>query len=204
MTSFWRNNNAIITSCVQGNMPSMRTPICKWDIRKINSSTQTGPNTIDSRYIAVQNNTMLHTAQQPQNWNFAQSLYSPDSKVHGANQHGANMGPTGGRQDPGGPHVGPMLSGSWRSIHRLHSRVIVYLFLNYLAKSDCHIWELWCLFFVILNRLLNKQSDHWWFETPWRSCDVTVIPYLTSFPDSFRQKYFWNFLLICQRLILQK
>ena len=28
---------------------------------------------------------------------------SPDSKVHGA-----YMGPTWGRQDPGGPHVGPM------------------------------------------------------------------------------------------------
>ena len=28
---------------------------------------------------------------------------SPDSKVHGA-----NMGPIWGRQDPGGPHVGPM------------------------------------------------------------------------------------------------
>ena len=27
----------------------------------------------------------------------------PDSKVHGA-----NMGPIRGRQDPGGPHVGPM------------------------------------------------------------------------------------------------
>ena len=27
----------------------------------------------------------------------------PDTKVHGA-----NMGPIWGRQDPGGPHVGPM------------------------------------------------------------------------------------------------
>ena len=27
----------------------------------------------------------------------------PDSNVHGA-----NMGPIWGRQDPGGPHVGPM------------------------------------------------------------------------------------------------
>ena len=27
----------------------------------------------------------------------------PDSKVHGS-----NMGPIWGRQDPGGPHVGPM------------------------------------------------------------------------------------------------
>ena len=30
------------------------------------------------------------------------SLTFPDSKVYGA-----NMGPTWGRQDPGGPHVGP-------------------------------------------------------------------------------------------------
>ena len=29
--------------------------------------------------------------------------HNPDSKVHGA-----NMGPIWGRQDPGGPHVGPM------------------------------------------------------------------------------------------------
>ena len=29
--------------------------------------------------------------------------YFPDNKVHGA-----NMGPIWGRQDPGGPHVGPM------------------------------------------------------------------------------------------------
>ena len=32
----------------------------------------------------------------------------PDSKVHGA-----NMGPTWGRQDPGGPHVGPMNFALW-------------------------------------------------------------------------------------------
>ena len=32
----------------------------------------------------------------------------PDSKVHGA-----NMGPIWGRQDPGGPHVGPMNSAIW-------------------------------------------------------------------------------------------
>ena len=31
-----------------------------------------------------------------------------DSKVHGA-----NMGPTGGRQDPGGPHVDPMNYAIW-------------------------------------------------------------------------------------------
>ena len=30
-------------------------------------------------------------------------ITDPDNKIHGA-----NMGPTWGRQDPGGPHVGPM------------------------------------------------------------------------------------------------
>ena len=33
---------------------------------------------------------------------------TPDSKVHGA-----NMGPIRGRQDPGGPHVGPMNLAIW-------------------------------------------------------------------------------------------
>ena len=32
-----------------------------------------------------------------------QTVNVPDNKVHGA-----NMGPIWGRQDPGGPHVGPM------------------------------------------------------------------------------------------------
>ena len=32
----------------------------------------------------------------------------PDSKVHGA-----NMGPIWGRQDPGGPHIGPMSLAIW-------------------------------------------------------------------------------------------
>ena len=36
---------------------------------------------------------------------------TPDSKVHGA-----NMGPIWGRQDPGGPHVGPMNFAIWDSI----------------------------------------------------------------------------------------
>ena len=34
----------------------------------------------------------------------------PDNKVHGS-----NMGPTGGWQDPGGPHVGPMNYTIWDS-----------------------------------------------------------------------------------------
>ena len=42
---------------------------------------------------------------------------SPDSKVHGD-----NMGPTWGRQDPGGPHVGPMNFAIW--VDTLHTDYI--------------------------------------------------------------------------------
>ena len=50
-----------------------------------------------------------------QNWTHNQKLRNtgeiwdiPDSKFHGA-----NMGPIWGRQDPGGPHVGPMNFAIW-------------------------------------------------------------------------------------------
>ena len=39
------------------------------------------------------------------------SIKNPDSKVHGA-----NMGPTWGRQDPGGPHVGHMNLAIWETL----------------------------------------------------------------------------------------
>ena len=38
-------------------------------------------------------------------------IRSPNSKVHGA-----NMGPIWVRQDPGGPHVGPMNLAIWVSL----------------------------------------------------------------------------------------
>ena len=37
----------------------------------------------------------------------------PDSNIHGA-----NIGPTWDRQDPGGPHVGPMNFAIWVVINR--------------------------------------------------------------------------------------
>ena len=49
----------------------------------------------------------------------------PDSKVHGA-----HMGPTWGRQDPGGPHVGPMnlviwfmTSEKWRKLYEFKIKI---------------------------------------------------------------------------------
>ena len=38
-------------------------------------------------------------------WN---ELVRFEDNVHASKFYGANMGPTWGRQDPGGPHVGPM------------------------------------------------------------------------------------------------
>ena len=47
------------------------------------------------------------------------------------------------------------------------------------------------VFFVILNKLLSKQSSCGWFETPWEPCDVTelsVVPiiYHACIPKPFR------------------
>ena len=48
-------------------------------------------------------------------------LDNPDSKIYGT-----NMGPIWGRQDPGGPHVGPMNFPVWEIlsvVHLLQARV---------------------------------------------------------------------------------
>ena len=40
------------------------------------------------------------------------------------------------------------------------------------------IVRIWRFLAVILAKLMNKQSRCQWFETSWRSCDVTVIQYI--------------------------
>ena len=45
--------------------------------------------------------------------------HNPDSKVHGA-----NMGPTWGWQDPGGPHVSPMDLAIWEITHKLTTCIV--------------------------------------------------------------------------------
>ena len=61
---------------------------------------------------------------------------SPDSKVHGA-----YMGPIWGRQDPGGPHVGPMNCVIWGSVLRKHSQLLSKI-------------TLWCYDMATLSTLL--------------------------------------------------
>ena len=48
--------------------------------------------------------------------------YSPDSKIHGA-----NMRPIWVRQDPGGPHVGPMNFAIWEVLSMILFRFFSYL-----------------------------------------------------------------------------
>ena len=76
----------------------------------------------------------------------------PDSKVHGA-----NMGPTWGRQDPGGPHVGRMnLAGNCEAQNFIFkicnvqntvpSLSIVYLDITYMRERNVlgqHWFRLW-------------------------------------------------------------
>ena len=76
------------------------------------------------------------------------TLYSntfPNSKVHGA-----NMGPTWGRQDPGGPHAGPMKLAIWVSTEqttffgkRIHETCYLTNFLLDIESKDTmhHIYN---------------------------------------------------------------
>ena len=40
--------------------------------------------------------------------------------------------------------------------------------------------DTWCSHVLNLNKLLNKELGCWWFETPWRSCDVIVVTCLMT------------------------
>ena len=66
-------------------------------------------------------------------------LYYTDSKVHGA-----NMGPILGRQDPGGPHVGPLNLAIWVYLYI----AIIFLFVTSRHSSRKHIEKLavFCLY----------------------------------------------------------
>ena len=63
---------------------------------------------------------------------------SPDSKVHGA-----NMEPIWGRQDPGGPHVGPMNFAIWGSIARATVRVFQIWKNKWRNFAQCYWYDEW-------------------------------------------------------------
>ena len=55
----------------------------------------------------------------------------PDSKVHGA-----NMGPTWGRQDPGGPHVGHVNLAIWVAMSSEDRAQVIWIFI-YIYIFNC-------------------------------------------------------------------
>ena len=60
----------------------------------------------------------------------------PDSNVHGA-----NMGPIWGRQDPGGPHVGPMNFAIWVNMQsdRNRSALVIRRYYDLIEQSKEHL-----------------------------------------------------------------
>ena len=71
-------------------------------------------------------------------------------------RHGANMGPIWGRQDPGGPHVGPMNFAIWG---------ILWFFYG---KSNS--MELYCCF-------ICKFCVYWPFIIPSQTLETEVFPW---------------------------
>ena len=81
---------------------------------------------------------------------YAKIHASPDSKVHGA-----NMGPTWGRQDPGGPHVGPMNLAIWEHLKQMVSLFQVqglYCWITVLRVIPVTQWRQLLQRTVVLNR----------------------------------------------------
>ena len=60
---------------------------------------------------------------------------NPDGKVHGA-----NMGPIWGRQDPGGPDVGPMSFAIWEVVAALSRNSSVFIWCYIYIYIYIHIY----------------------------------------------------------------
>ena len=71
-------------------------------------------------------------------WEIKQELIgtNPDNKIHGA-----NMGPTWGQQDPGGPHVGHVNRVIWEvKQHQYHAYIVCPCFQFILKFSIIKQW----------------------------------------------------------------
>ena len=115
-------------------------------------------NNLSATMIRISNTfvTLLHTCL------FVNLINYPDSKVHGA-----NMGPIWGRQDPGGPHVGPMNIAIWVCNTFLHSvsrfqqdKQLTIDTDDILVTVSCYSWNMSQYFRVLLpGATLSKISQ---------------------------------------------
>ena len=104
------------------------------------------------------------------------SYQCPDTKVHGA-----NMGPIWGRQDPGGPHVGPMNLDVWEdpatkannalmvSLLLIRAATIHHISLYFGIQSSRYILRYkqiyqdmyhLCMIYSVILRLMLKKSQY--------------------------------------------
>ena len=82
----------------------------------------------------------------------------PDSKVHGA-----NMGPIWSRQDPGGPHVGPMNFAIWVAV-AVKAQTIIHTYASQ-YKIDKH-----CISDYRVRVKLSQRESYRWY-----AC-TTILP----------------------------
>ena len=87
---------------------------------------------------------------------------TPDSKVRGA-----NMGPTWGRKDPGGPHVGHMNIAIWDH-YLVHARSLNVL-KNNKKHFNCVLNRQWCITerIHLICRIIMNTSQKWSYLYVW-------------------------------------
>ena len=87
------------------------------------------------QWLSLERNQSIYEVS---NWTLFTKKH-PDSKVHGA-----NMGPIWGRQDPGGPHIGPMDFVIWEDAALLWDLVEMddtFRSLDYRSWSRIETWK---------------------------------------------------------------
>ena len=99
-------------------------------------------------------------------WNRPQAWILDD--IPNGKVHGANMGPTWGRQDPGGPHVGPMNLAFWDAPLTPHGQL-----LGFTAKTPSYyhnlplhwdgfsLWPFKCTLGLAANAPGTPSQIHW-------------------------------------------
>ena len=78
---------------------------------------------------------------------------NPDSKVHEA-----NMGPIWGRQDPGGPHVGPTNFAIWELLEN-STFLFVILDLGVLYSGHMVARVLGCTYYLLIVDVFFQRSS---------------------------------------------
>ena len=79
--------------------------------------------------------------------------YAPDRNVHGA-----NMGPIWGREDPGGPHVGPMNFAIWGVILERQQPAIFLMITRLFSNIKLGIYQ-WPLLIIDIWYSVNEFID---------------------------------------------